>query len=149
MLQHILNAPSAAIPIAFGSSAGWLAATILQVHWNNCFGSTTKTLFWYRILFKWLSVYKWKSDKIIIIDNQFLIFFQESVIGDSSLHLAAGAGDDDMLRCLVQYLKESGQVGWHQNAQICKLHCHKSNDWWSCTQCLVPTMPVFWCIQQA
>ena len=52
-----------------------------------------------------------KSDKIIIIDNQFLIHFQESVLGDSSLHLAAGAGDDDMLRCLVQYLKESGQVG--------------------------------------
>ncbi len=34
ILLHILNSPSSAVPIAFDSTAGWLAATILQV-WNT------------------------------------------------------------------------------------------------------------------
>jgi hypothetical protein len=44
---------------------------------------------------------------------------QESVLGDSSLHLAAAAGDDDLLTCLLQYLKESGQVGYRFYQKAC------------------------------
>ncbi len=44
ILVHILNSPSSAVPIAFDSTASWLAATILQVMARK--PSRTFVLFW-------------------------------------------------------------------------------------------------------